>query len=57
MNANDLIAKLRELKPFVKARYKTKEISLFGSFVRGEQNTGSDIDVLVVFQKEPIYLI
>ncbi len=48
----DLIAKLRELKPFVKARYKAKEISLFGSFVRGEQNAGSDIDVLVEFEEE-----
>ena len=51
MNAKDLIAKLRELKPFVKARYKAKVISLFGSFVRGEQNTDSDIDVLVEFEE------
>ena len=51
MNAKDLLAKLRELKPFVKARYKAKEIGLFGSFVRGEQSLGSDIDVLVSFEE------
>jgi uncharacterized protein len=52
MNVKDLIARLRELKPFVKARYKAKEMSLFGSFVRGEQEAGSDIDVLVDFEEE-----
>ena len=45
MNAKDLLAKLRELKPIVEARYKAKEIGLFGSYVRGEQSVGSDIDV------------
>ena len=52
MNAKDLIAKLRELKPFVNARYKAKEIGLFGSFVRGEQDVNSDIDVLVEFKED-----
>jgi uncharacterized protein len=52
MNCKDILAKLRELKPFVKAHYKAKEISLFGSYVRDEQSTGSDIDVLVEFKEE-----
>jgi hypothetical protein len=52
MNAKDLLDKLRELKPFVKARYKAKEIGLFGSYVRGEQSVGSDIDVLVEFKED-----
>jgi predicted nucleotidyltransferase len=52
MNNEDLLMKLRELKPTIAARYKAKEIGLFGSFVRGEQGASSDIDVLVDFEEE-----
>jgi len=43
---------LKELKPAITARYRAKEIGVFGSFVRGEQNANSDIDILVEFEKE-----
>jgi predicted nucleotidyltransferase len=36
MNTRDLLNRLRELKPEIAARYKAKEIGLFGSFVRNE---------------------
>jgi predicted nucleotidyltransferase len=49
MNTEDIVTKLRELKPTIAARYKAREISLFGSFVRGEQNASSDIDILAEF--------
>ena len=52
MNTQDLLTKLKELKPTITERYKTKEIGLFGSFVRGEQSASSDIDVLVEFEEE-----
>jgi predicted nucleotidyltransferase len=52
MNAEDILAKLRELKPLLARQYKVKEISLFGSFVRGEQDSSSDIDVLTEFDSE-----
>ena len=52
MNNEDLLKRLKELKPTITARYKAKEIGLFGSFVRGEQGTSSDIDVLVDFEEE-----
>ena len=29
--------KLKGLKPYLKERYKVKEIGIFGSYVRGEQ--------------------
>jgi predicted nucleotidyltransferase len=47
-----LLAKLRELKPDLTARYKVKTIGIFGSFVRGEQSQASDIDVLVSFEED-----
>ena len=33
-------------------KYKVREIGVFGSVVRGEQNKESDIDVLVDFQED-----
>ena len=51
MNAEDIVTKLRELRPIITTRYKVKEISLFGSFVRGEQNANSDIDILAEFDE------
>jgi len=51
MDTEDILIKLRELKPIITVRYKVKEIGIFGSFVRGEQGAGSDIDVLVDFEE------
>ena len=51
MNAEDIVTKLRKLRPIITTRYKVKEISLFGSFVRGEQNANSDIDILAEFDE------
>jgi len=51
MSTTELLAKLRALKPEMAARYKVKEVGLFGSFVRGDQGRASDIDVLVDFEE------
>jgi uncharacterized protein len=51
MNTEDILAKLKELKPIIITRYKAKEIGLFGSFARGEQSAISDVDVLVEFEE------
>jgi predicted nucleotidyltransferase len=50
-NTENFLTTLRALKPEVAARYKVKEIGVFGSFVRGEQDETSDIDVLVEFEE------
>ena len=34
-------------------KYKVKDIALFGSYVRGDQNEKSDLDILVEF-REPV---
>ncbi len=44
------------LKPFLEKKYNVKEIAVFGSYVRGEQNKKSDIDILVDFKKTPTLL-
>jgi predicted nucleotidyltransferase len=45
-----ILKMLKELKPELKAKFKVKEIGLFGSFVREEQSQTSDIDILVEFE-------
>ncbi len=36
-------------KPLLHSKFKVKELSLFGSYVKGEYNKGSDVDILVDF--------
>lgn len=52
-NIDIVKAKLQEQKPLLAEKFKVKEIGIFGSFVRGEQSEGSEIDILVEFS-EPI---
>jgi uncharacterized protein len=42
-----IISELRKLQPELRKRYPINEISVFGSYVRGEQTEASDLDVLV----------
>jgi predicted nucleotidyltransferase len=38
-------------KEDLKKKYKVEEIGIFGSYVRNEQNSKSDVDVLVSFSE------
>ena len=49
----DIRQNLKEHFDLVTAKYKVKTIAIFGSYVRGEQKEGSDVDILVEFN-EPI---
>jgi uncharacterized protein len=42
--------------PELRRRYAVASLSLFGSYVRGEQRPGSDVDVLVTFSETPSLL-
>ena len=37
----------------LKARYSVESLELFGSYVRGEQDNKSDVDILVAYKKTP----
>ena len=50
-----IIMMLRENKPVLEEKYKVKTLGVFGSYVRGGQKEGSDLDILVEFQ-EPVGL-
>jgi uncharacterized protein len=42
---------LKTSKKDLNQRYKVKRLGVFGSYARGQQRRGSDIDVLVEFKK------
>jgi predicted nucleotidyltransferase len=42
-------------KAELRKKFKVKSLGVFGSYVRGEQKQGSDLDVLVEFE-EPVGL-
>lgn len=44
---------LREHLPELRARYGVRSLALFGSYVRGEQDVESDLDVLVDYEAPP----
>ncbi len=46
---------LLQHKDELQRKFKVKTIGVFGSYVRGEQKKGSDVDVLVEFE-EPVGL-
>lgn len=37
----------------MREKFKVKRIGIFGSYVRGEEKKGSDIDILVEFVEAP----
>jgi len=48
-----LIEELRQNMPELERRYKVKKLGVFGSYIRGEQHKGSDLDLLVEFNDPP----
>lgn len=50
-NLDEIIPRLRDLKSIIISRYRVKEIGIFGSFARQEQDSRSDIDLLVEFEE------
>jgi predicted nucleotidyltransferase len=52
MTTEEILVRLRALKPQILQKFRAKEIQLFGSNVRREQSAGSDIDILVEFEDE-----
>ncbi len=48
---NEIVEKLKKLKPVLFQEYYVDKIGYFGSFARNEQNKTSDIDILVSFRK------
>lgn len=47
---NKIIEKIKDLEKDIKKEYRAEIIGIFGSYARGEEKKGSDIDILVRFE-------
>jgi len=47
----EILRILKDELPHLKEKYGIRKIGIFGSYSRGEQNIGSDVDLLVEFEK------
>ncbi len=53
LNLESIINTIEKVKPEVVDRFHLSHISIFGSYVRGEEKPESDIDILVSFSILP----
>lgn len=44
---------LEKHKQELQDKYKVKTIGIFGSYIRNQQRTGSDIDILIEYSEVP----
>ena len=51
MNINEIRAELKKQYSTLERDFSVQKLGIFGSFVRGEQNDDSDVDILVEFLK------
>jgi len=51
MTASEILSTLKTNKERLAAKYGFNTLAIFGSYSRGEQTTGSDVDILVEFSK------
>ena len=54
MKRDDIIRALRHFKEGNQQRYRIEKIGIFGSSARGDMNAESDIDVVVVLEKQDL---
>ncbi len=51
MKIEEKIKKLKTIKTDIQKRYFIKQIGVFGSYIRSEEEQKSDLDILVEFYK------
>ena len=50
---DQIVTKLRQELPYIQKEFDVDTVELFGSYLRREQNSKSDLDLLVAFKKTP----
>lgn len=51
-----ILSILRNELPYLKEKYKVESLSLFGSYVKKNQTSESDLDILVTFHEVPGFI-
>ena len=46
-----ILKRLKDAKPYLQAKYGVKDLAVFGSYARKEQQPQSDVDILVTFER------
>ena len=52
INLKSIYKEIRLIKEELRKEYGVREIGVFGSYVRGEHRTDSDLDILVEFEED-----
>lgn len=52
MSKQDILEIIRQTRPELATRFGVERLGLFGSYVRGQEQRRSDIDLLVSFQRD-----
>jgi predicted nucleotidyltransferase len=55
MNRQSILESLNRESPRLKAKYHVASLVVFGSIARGDDNQGSDVDVLATFDGKPSF--
>ncbi len=55
MNKQVILTQLTDRMEEIRQRFSVRRLSVFGSVVRGEASEGSDVDVLVVFDRKATF--
>ena len=50
---SEILAQLKPMLPMLREKYQVLTLEVFGSYVRGEEQEGSDLDLLITFDKVP----
>jgi len=50
---NKFLAEIRNMLPQLRSQYHVRSLEVFGSYVRGEEEEDSDLDLLVTFDEVP----
>jgi predicted nucleotidyltransferase len=51
LTKEEIIEKIKSEKEYLSEKFNITEIGLFGSYIRGEQNEKSDIDILIDYNQ------
>ncbi len=51
LELEDILLKIKGLKPFLKEEFGIEKIAVFGSYAKNEQTEESDLDLLVHFKE------
>ena len=52
----EILSEIRNLLPYITENYSVISVEVFGSYVRNQQEIGSDLDILISFSKVPSLL-